>query len=176
MKKLYGIDGPMKGKSFTLTDDITTIGRSSDNDICILEKGVSRHHAKILMKDDKVFIVDLASLQGVFINGEKIEPGLEVEIRKESRVTIGKTILSFPKGSPGKKPAEPSRTDGERKPFDASASYSTRNYIRSLELLLTVSNTLAQSLNIDEVLGEVIDQIFNLLKRIDRGAILLLDK
>ena len=53
---------------------------------------------------------------------------------------------------------------------------STRNYIRSLELLLNVSNILAQTLNIDELLSEVIDQIFNLLKRIDRGAILLLDK
>jgi PAS domain S-box-containing protein len=53
---------------------------------------------------------------------------------------------------------------------------STRNYIHSLELLLNVSNILAQTLNIDELLSEVIDQIFNLLKRIDRGAILLLDK
>ena len=52
----------------------------------------------------------------------------------------------------------------------------TRNYIRSLELLLNVSNILTQTLNIDELLSEVIDQIFNLLKRIDRGAILLLDK
>ena len=52
---------------------------------------------------------------------------------------------------------------------------STRNYIRSLELLLKVSNILAQSLNIDELLSEVIDQIFSLLKRIDRGAILLFD-
>jgi len=176
LKKLYAIDGPTRGRSFTLTDDITTIGRSSDNDICILEKGVSRHHAKILKKDDKIFIVDLASLQGVFIDGEKIEPGLEVEIKEESRVTIGKTILSLQKGSPGKKLAGPYPTDGERKPFDTSEPYSTRNYIRSLELLLKVSNILAQSLNIDELLGEVIDQIFNLLKRIDRGAILLLDK
>jgi len=39
-----------------------------------------------------------------------------------------------------------------------------------------VSNILAQSLSIDELLGEVIDQIFDLLKRIDRGAILLLNK
>lgn len=70
MKKVHAIDGPMRGRSFTLTDDITTIGGSSDNDICIIEKGVSRHHAQFLRKDDKIFIVDLASLQGVFIDGE----------------------------------------------------------------------------------------------------------
>ena len=39
-----------------------------------------------------------------------------------------------------------------------------------------MSNIFAQSLNIDELLGEVIDQIFNLLKRINRGAILVLNK
>jgi PAS domain S-box-containing protein len=178
LKKLYVIDGPIKGKSFTLTDGITTIGRSSDNDICISDTRVSRHHAELVKRDDKSFIVDAGSLQGVFIDGEKIEPGLEVEITKESRVTIGKTILSFQKESPGEEMAEPYPTNGERKPSDTSESrvYTTRNYIRSLELLLRVSNILAQSLNIDKLLGELIDQIFNLLKRIDRGAILLVNR
>ena len=122
MEKLYVIDGPIKGKSFTLTDGITTIGRSSDNDICISDTGVSRHHAELLKRDDKIFIVDARSLQGVFIDGEKIEPGLEVEITKESRVTIGKTILSFQKESTGEEIAEPYPTNGERKPFDTSES------------------------------------------------------
>jgi len=45
-----------------------------------------------------------------------------------------------------------------------------------LELLLKVSNIFAQSLNIDELLGEVIDQILDVLKKIDRGAILLFNK
>jgi GAF domain-containing protein len=52
----------------------------------------------------------------------------------------------------------------------------TRNYIRSLELLLNVSNTFVQSLDITELLATMIDQLFTLLKRIDRGAILLIDK
>jgi len=178
LKKLYVIDGPIKGKSFTLTDGVTTIGRSSDNDVCISDTGVSRHHAELVKRDDKIFIVDAGSLQGVFIDGEKIEPGLEVEITKESRVTIGKTILSFQKESPGEEMAEPYPTNGERKPFDTreSREYSPRNYIRSLELLLKASNILAQSLDIDKLLGEVIDQIFTLLKRIDRVAILLLNR
>jgi pSer/pThr/pTyr-binding forkhead associated (FHA) protein len=70
LKKVYVIDGPMRGRSFTLTDGITAIVGSSDNDISIIEKGVSRHHAQFLRKDDKIFIVDLGSLQGVFIDGE----------------------------------------------------------------------------------------------------------
>ncbi len=48
MKKLYVIDGPNKGKFFNLHDGMTTIGRSSDNDIHISDRAVSRHHAKLV--------------------------------------------------------------------------------------------------------------------------------
>lgn len=164
MKELYIIDGPMRGNSFPFNEGITTIGRAADNDIRILEKDISRHHAQLIKKDDKVFVLDLASLQGVFIDGDQIDPGVEVEITKESEVTIGKTILAFQKQSPVKQPPAEPLEDG------------SRNYIRSLELLLNVSNILAQSLDKNELFDKVVDQIFNLLKRIDRSAILLLDR
>ena len=178
MKNLYIIGGPIKGESFTLNDDVTTIGRSSDNDICISDIGASRHHAKFVKKDDRIFITDLKSSQGVFIDGEKIEPVLEVELKKDMTLMIGNTILSFQKESFAKTMAKPYSFAAQTKPFDISKSSedSSRNYIQSLELLLKVSNIFAQSLNIQELLGLVIDQILTLLKRINRGAILLLNK
>lgn len=54
--------------------------------------------------------------------------------------------------------------------------YGSRDYARNVELLVKVSSIFAKSLNIHELLDEVIDQIFYFLKRIDRGAILLLNK
>ena len=178
MKKVYIIGGPIKGESFTLNDDVTTVGRSSDNDICISDIGASRHHATFVKKDDSIFITDLKSSQGVFIDGKKIEPGLEVELKKDTMLMIGNTILSFQKESFAKTLAKPYSFAAQTKPFDMSKSSedSSRNYIQSLELLLKVSNIFAQSLNIQELLGLVIDQILTLLKRINRGAILLLDK
>ena len=178
MKKVYVIGGPIKGKSFTLTDNVTTIGRSSDNDICISDIGVSRHHATFIKKNNKIFIVDLKSSQGVFIDGEKIEPGVEVEIKRETTLMIGNSVLSFKKAVSEETVGQPYPPDVQKELLDTrkSSKYISRNYIQSLELFLTVSNILAQSLNIDEVLGEVIDKIFNLLKRIDRGAILLVNK
>lgn len=101
--KLHVIDGPHKGQPFNLNDDITTIGRFPDNDIRISDKGVSRHHGKFLKKDDKIFVVDLRSLQGLFIDGEKIEPGQEVEIKKESNLLIRKNNSIIPKGISRKK-------------------------------------------------------------------------
>jgi len=54
LKKLLAIDGPTKGKAFNLNDGITTIGRSSDNDICISGKGVSRYYARFVRKGNKI--------------------------------------------------------------------------------------------------------------------------
>ncbi len=180
MNKLYVIDGPEKGKSFDLNDGITTVGRSSDNDICISDIGVSRHHARLVKRDDTVFIVDLHSFHGVFVDGEKIEPGLKFEIGKESDLHMGNSVLSFQQEPSGKKLDQPSLTPEQKKAVDTSKwlllKESSRTYIRNLELLLKVSNLFAQSLNIDEVLGQAVDQIFNHLERIDRGAILLLNR
>ena len=54
--------------------------------------------------------------------------------------------------------------------------HSPRDNARNVEFLVKVSNIFAKSLNIQALLEELIDQIFYFMKRIDRGAILLLDK
>ncbi len=180
MNTLYITDGQNKGASVNLNEGITTIGRAPDNDIRISDKGVSRHHGKFIKRDNRVFIVDLNSLHGVFIDGQKITPGQEVEVKKDNSVRIGKTLLSFYDSRHGETADLPHPRYVQRKLFDTSTSLldkgSSRSYVRNLELLLKVSNIFAQSLNIDDLLGEVIEQIFNHLKRIDRGAILLLDE
>ena len=93
MNKIYVIEGPHRGTTVDLKEALTTVGRAHDNDICLPEMGISRHHAKLLKKDGKIFIVDLSSLQGVFINGQRIEPGVEVEGRKENRLALGNCLL-----------------------------------------------------------------------------------
>ncbi len=180
LNKLYVIDGPHRGSTFVLNDGITTVGRSHDNDICLSEMGVSRNHAKLLNKDGKIFIVDVSSFQGVFIDGQKIEPGVEVEIRKGNSFVVGNSVLSLQKEASGEYLAQAYPTETEKTPFDTSESllkkHESRDYTRTVGLLLRVSNIFAKSHNIREVLHEVIDQIMKLLNRINRGAILLLDK
>ncbi len=51
-----------------------------------------------------------------------------------------------------------------------------RDHSQNVEFLVRVSNIFAKSLNIQALFEEVIDQIFHFMKRIDHGAILLLDK
>jgi len=168
---LYVIDGPLKGSSFTLNDDITTMGRSPDNDICISDFGASRHHAKLIKKEDTVFIVDVSSFQGVYVDGKRIDKGQEVAVGEDEILTIGSTVLSFQKEPSRQKRAQAYANDIDRRSDDRP-----RDRSRSLELLLKVSNIFAQSIDIEKLLDEFLDQIFSLLKRIDRGVILLLDR
>jgi len=180
LNKLYVIDGPHKGTVFDLSDGITTAGRAPDNDICLSEIGVSRHHAKFLKRDHKIFIIDVSSFQGVFIDGKKIEPGLEVELKKENTFMVGNSVLSLEKEASEEALAQAYSTNTQNTPFDTSESlikkHESRDYSITVGLLLKVSNIFAKSHDIREVLEEVIDQILNLLKRINRGAILLLNQ
>ncbi len=50
-----------------------TIGRSANNDIVIQESGVSRQHARIEILGGEFAAVDLGSLNGTFVNDERID-------------------------------------------------------------------------------------------------------
>lgn len=63
----------VNSKVFPLKNEITTIGRTLDNDLIIQEPTISRHHAKILREGDSFIIVDLQSTAGTFINKFKVK-------------------------------------------------------------------------------------------------------
>ena len=94
--------------------------------------------------------------------------------RIQNKITE-KAILGKGRGqSSGKKAAQQYPTDLSRESLLATDTHMSDT--QNLELLLKVSSIFAQSLNIDELLDKVMNQILDVLKRIDRGAILLLNK
>jgi len=59
-------------KEIPLDQDVITIGRKEENDIPIDNQAVSGRHAKILKEGDSIFIEDINSLNGTYLNGQKI--------------------------------------------------------------------------------------------------------
>jgi len=47
-------------------------GRAADNDVVLVAEEVSRHHARICRRGDAVVVIDLKSLNGVFVNGQRV--------------------------------------------------------------------------------------------------------
>lgn len=72
MPRLVVLSEGLTGKTFEIKAEKSTLGRLEDNTICITEPSISSHHCEILLKGSDVFVKDLDSTNGTFINGEKI--------------------------------------------------------------------------------------------------------
>jgi pSer/pThr/pTyr-binding forkhead associated (FHA) protein len=70
-----------------------TIGRDRSNDIIIDNLAISRHHAKIFhQQDQRFFIEDLNSGNGVFVNKQKVT---KEALRHNDEILVGKHTLVF---------------------------------------------------------------------------------
>ncbi|HMQ11675.1 MAG TPA: FHA domain-containing protein [Oligoflexia bacterium] len=69
---LIGKSGALKNKKITLIGPEIIIGRTDENDIVIPEHAVSRNHAKLEFKDNSLWLTDLKSKNGTYINQQKI--------------------------------------------------------------------------------------------------------
>jgi len=78
-------------QDLTLDKEVTTIGRKPDNDIIIDNQAVSGHHAQIKRQGGDVILEDLGSLNGTYVNSQKIS---RAELFNGDMVLIGvHTIL-----------------------------------------------------------------------------------
>ena len=57
--------------TLTVTDSLS-VGRGSDNDVVLGSKEVSRNHAQLTVLNGQLYVKDLASSNGTFINDERI--------------------------------------------------------------------------------------------------------
>lgn len=80
--------GPNVGMRYLLEEPVTVTGRHPESDIFLDDITVSRRHAEFRREDEgKVLVRDLGSLNGTYVNRERIEeqvlsPGDEVQIGK----------------------------------------------------------------------------------------------
>jgi hypothetical protein len=178
MTRLYIVSGPHTGQSFEIDGDSFSIGRAPENDIQIRDKFVSRKHLKILNKKGGFFIEDLQSKNGTYLNGEQIPPGVEAKLRPGLPIGIGMSVICLGEECSKEIMAFLEAIDFSEDAFGSSLdSLEDRPMTvrKNMELIYNVSDTLSQALGINDMLERVLDRIFDLLKRIDRGAILLKD-
>lgn len=79
-------------KEVPLNQDVITIGRKADNDIVIDNQAVSGYHARIKKEGRSFFIEDANSLNGTYLNGQKMSKG---ELHNGDIVLIGVHTLDI---------------------------------------------------------------------------------
>ena len=75
-----------------LSSDTVTIGRLADCDVVLKDKGASRKHAQLRLRDGTWTLTDLGSTNGTRLNGQTIQSR---ELSDGDKITIGTTVIEF---------------------------------------------------------------------------------
>lgn len=69
------LNGTHDGKRyrFRLMEGGNTVGSRQQNQICLETSGISKHHAVLRLTDGRVTVEDLASKNGTFVNGRRVQ-------------------------------------------------------------------------------------------------------
>lgn len=177
-----------------------SIGRTEGNDLVLNHPSVSRKHAKIESRDEKWWVVDLKSTNGVKVNGnlvteanvtagDKISIGsVQIELKVLPSVNFtGESIFDNPSGTVirrisdfnsefGLDVAEAAAKPAVGRPPSEPGLQPSPAVSREkiFQVLVQVAKTLLQSEELNDVLNTVMDIIFRYLP-VERGLILLFD-
>jgi hypothetical protein len=84
--------GGREGESFPVEGERMTIGRSPDAGVFLDDVTVSRNHALLVRRRDGLYIDDLGSLNGTYVNRRRIESH---KLRSGDDLQIGKYKLTY---------------------------------------------------------------------------------
>jgi diguanylate cyclase (GGDEF)-like protein len=95
---LITIHGPGLGRKVEIERDEFTIGRGLDNDLVVPTGDVSRCHCRITRSDGKLFVRDLESTNGTYVNDDLATPGLDVPLHAGDHLNLGAVIFKLLEG------------------------------------------------------------------------------
>jgi adenylate cyclase len=184
-------------QSYTFSSGEVTIGRSPECQVVLKDFGISRTHAKIVVAEDGLRIVDLKSKNGTQVNGV---PVVEAPLKDGDRILLGNFKLTLTKALEGKvvvdegKPlSEEAGTiirsvrelskllaPAEAPIAPAAEEKTTTTNVEQIERANRILNVLAEFsqkmmlLDVDEVLERVMDIVFEHIQA-ERGCLNLHD-
>jgi FHA domain-containing protein/zinc ribbon protein len=84
--------GGRAGESFAIEGDRMSVGRTPDAAVFLDDVTVSRNHALIVRRVDGIYIDDLGSLNGTYVNRRRIESH---KLEDGDEIQVGKYKLSY---------------------------------------------------------------------------------
>ena len=80
---------------YNLTNISNLIGRSPESNIVLNHPSISKEHAKINFNNDEIYIIDLNTENGTFVNKQKINPLQNINLKNNDVINFGKDTTDF---------------------------------------------------------------------------------
>ena len=102
----YRRDG--QRRDFSLDKPVCVLGRRQDCDLQIPLMGISRQHCQLSVQGAKVFVKDMGSSNGTFVNGKRVE---QQELAAGDKLQVGLVLFTVQVDGQPAEVAPPSRQD-----------------------------------------------------------------
>ena len=172
MAALVATKGPNAGQRFALDGDGTLIGRQPDVAVYLDSLSVSRHHARIVCQHGAYFVEDLGSSNGTYVNGVRIAGRVAADRTRRA----AHRALHLPAARRATAAAAHARPDHPRqrgRRRDATPPCSRKTPPTSCKSCWPSPSDLGRALELDPVLGRLLDHLLHLFPQADRGMALL---
>ena len=142
-------------REYTLKPGVTTLGRKSENDICIADDSASRVHAEIRYNPEAnvVTVSDLSSTNGTFVNQERLTESRQ--LHAHDLVRIGQHVINLDERNT--RAATMPLTEKTQIPQPLTRDLLYESLDRYAVLLCKVGERLNMVTDLDMALGEVAD-------------------
>lgn len=189
--RLTVIDGPEHGAVYELKD-VCLLGRALDCQVHIQDLAVSRRHARIARINGRFTVEDLGSGNGTFVNGKAVA---RHTLSSGDVIRVGAMKLLFEEtrdlwpsadsvtmvgGPPDTQPKILNTLDARRSILEDAASVTDpadlQRMASRLHTVYAVSEAIASILDIDELLPEILNRLFEVFPDADRAFVMLVDE
>jgi serine phosphatase RsbU (regulator of sigma subunit) len=186
------IKGLSPGTRFELDGQKAIIGRSADCEVPIETPAVSRRHAAIVRENGSYYLEDLHSRNGTFLNDQRVidrSPlhdgdllsicDQEFRFYSAEPVAVTHPLAESSIAELVDDTKEPGRASVMATLDVSGGSASWRLSAKpevKLAALVEISNNLARTLSVDDILPKLIDSLFKIFVQADRGFIVMRPK
>jgi serine phosphatase RsbU (regulator of sigma subunit) len=172
MAALVATKGPNAGQRFALEEDVTLIGRQPDAGVFLDSLSVSRRHARILHQAGAYFVEDAGSANGTYVNGVRISG--RHPLAENDTIEVGPYALAL-RSDGGSDGEHIIRARVEAVPVPGNQTLFTHNAAHKLQVVLAIAQDLGRTLDLDSLLGKLLDHLLRLFPQADRGTVVLCD-
>ncbi len=161
------------------------LGRHPDCTVQLDSNMVSRFHAQLIQKDNRILLEDLESGNGSFLNGKQLEASKPAILKHGDRIKLGPIKFRF---------EDESSSDGESSKFGVTIGLELNEEASStimgsaaaggyglldvrpedkLKGILKINKALAGTVEITSISPKILDALFEIFPQADRGSILM---